>query len=172
MHCKSSPPSFRSVKVNGNHYACTLPAFTSTHTDTHTQRNIVTLFLEGFTFLYPGNREKGWRRRLLFPWASARPEGRWKVGVSLWIPSFPRSFLSFSLPSLSFLCFARSIQLSARRSLPIRGSQSSITRLFPSSVPACCLELSGTLLDLNMAFRQLNMVFVMDGWWPRASLLG
>lgn len=26
---------------------------------THTERNTVTLFLEDFTFLYPGNREKG-----------------------------------------------------------------------------------------------------------------
>lgn len=93
---------------------------------------------------------------------------------------FSSSFLPLPLPSFSFLRFTRSIQLSTRRSLPKGGSQSSITLLFPSSVPARRLELSGGLQDLNMAFRQLNMAFVMDGlgpeqvywtnksccWWP------
>lgn len=69
--------------------------------DTHIQRNAVTLFLEDFTSLYPGNRERGWRRSLLFPWAPpARPEGRWKVGAILWIPSFSSHS---SLPLLSVL---------------------------------------------------------------------
>lgn len=90
------PSSFRSVKVNVSHYACSLHTLASrcmctrTHTHTHetTTQEIQSLFLEGFTFLYPRSRKKGLKETLVIPLSCCRPEGRWKVGVILWIPSF------------------------------------------------------------------------------------
>lgn len=102
MHRKSFPPSFRSVKVNGSHYACSPPAQASTHTHTHTHRKKYshTIF-RGFYFsVSREQRKRSWRRHLLFPWAPAQPEGRWKVGLSLWIPTFP-PLSSCSLSPLS-----------------------------------------------------------------------
>lgn len=172
MHHKSLSPSFISVKVNGSHYACSLPALASARTHTRTKKYSHTIF-RGFSFsISQEQKESSWRRHLLFPWAPAQPEGRWKVGVSLWIPTnFSSSFHPLLPSSFSSLCVARSIRLSAHCIYPKGESFSSITRLFPSSGPARCRELSGSLPDLNMAFRQLNMAFMMDGWQPRASIL-
>lgn len=172
MHCKSFPPSFTSVKVNGSHYACSLPALASRHTDTHAHKKYSHTIFRGFYFSVSREQRKGLKETLVIPLSPCPARGQMKSWSESLNTKFSSSFLSLSLPSLSFLRFARSIQLSTRRSLPIGGSQSSITRLFPSSVPARCLELSGSLLDLNMAFRQLNMAFVMDGWRHRASILG
>lgn len=121
-----------------------------------------------FTSLCLWNRKKeGWRRRLLFPWATAglradeKLEWFTEYQVFLQPPSAPP-------PTPRALLDPSSCPLVAV--YPMRGHR------YPSSdyfcVPAHCLELSGSLPDLNTAFRQLNMAFVMDGWQPRASILG
>lgn len=169
MHCKSFLPSFRSVKVNGSHYACSLSMPASRHT--HTMKYSHTIF-RGFYFSVSREQRKGLKEMLVIPLSPCWPEGRWKVGVILGIPSFPPPFY----PSLS-PCSPCSALLDPSSCplvgvYPKEGHSHPSPDYFLAPFPARCLELSGSLPDLNMAFRQLNMAFLMDGWWPTASLPG
>lgn len=134
----------------------------------------------GFYFSVSWEQRKGLKEMLVIPSSPCPAWGQMKSWSDSLNTKFSSSFHPLPLSPFSFLRFARSIQLSTRWSLPKGGSQSSITLLFPTAVPARCLELSGGLQDLNMAFQQLNMAFVMDGpgpervcrtnksccWWP------
>lgn len=138
-----------------------------THTHSLSQRN-PSIFSEFYFSVSLEQKKRGLKETLVIPLSHSRPEGRWKVGVIHWIPSIPSTGVCPPRPPLCALLDPSSCPLFAV--YPKRGHRHPSSDYF--CVPAHCLELSGSLPDLNMAFRQLNMAFVMDGWQLRASILG